>query len=141
MALGDVLLVGHVTAGATALLLGPVAFLIGRGPHHLIALAYQVAVAAVALSAVVLAAFDFTELWWLIVLAVGTEGLALGGLYIEPGSARAGRVVRAHLLGGSYIALITALLVVSWESPLAWVLPSAIGIPAIVTYHERERLR
>ena len=50
--------------------------------------------------------------------------------------------LRAHVAGqgGSYIAMVTALLVVNWEtptgsrgiySPLAWALPTVVGSPII----------
>ena len=125
--MGDLVLGVHVGAGAAALLLGPLAFL-GRGPRrHRLGLAYQAAVAGVALTAVVLACLELDELWWLIVLALATELLALGALYVAPDRGRGGRTLRAHLLGGSYIALVTALLVAETGNPLFWVLPAVVG--------------
>ena len=49
--------------------------------------------------------------------------------------------MRAHGWGGSYIALVTALLVVSARGvsgvleAVAWILPAAIGVPLIVRAH------
>jgi len=34
-------------------------------------------------------------------------------------------------MAGSYVSLVTALLVVNWSSPLAWILPTVIGTPLI----------
>jgi hypothetical protein len=63
---------------------------------------------------------------------------------------RWGGWLRAHIAcqGGSYIAMVTALLVVNWESvtgvsgtssPWAWALPTVVGSPLIawVTYQVR----
>jgi len=38
---------------------------------------------------------------------------------------------------GSYVSLVTALLVVSWDSPLAWILPTVIGSPLIARARAR----
>ena len=35
------------------------------------------------------------------------------------------------LMAGSYVSLVTALLVVNWSNPLAWILPTVIGTPLI----------
>jgi hypothetical protein len=53
--------------------------------------------------------------------------------------------VGAHGLGGSYIALWTALLVVTagdistTAEIIAWILPAAIGVPLIVRTHTGAR--
>jgi len=72
-------------------------------------------------------------------IAVLSYGLALAG-YL---GSRHGWPLwgRAHGWGGSYIALVTALLVVSARGhsgaleALAWILPAAIGTPLIVRAH------
>jgi len=133
----DFVLAVHVTAGAAALLLGPLALLSRKRRQRHLALSYQVAVAVVTATAVVLASLALDEFWWLILLAVGTELLALGGRYVAPARSQAGLALRAHMLGGSYIALVTALLVVSWGAPISWILPGLVGVPAIVAYHSR----
>ncbi len=33
---------------------------------------------------------------------------------------------------GSYLSFVTAALVVNWTSPLAWLLPTAVGTPLII---------
>ena len=51
----------------------------------------------------------------------------------------------AHGLGGSYVALVTALLVVSAgdistaAEIFAWILPTAVGVPLIVRVHNGDR--
>jgi hypothetical protein len=131
----DLVLAFHVGAGAGAQLLGPLALLAREGRQRRLALAYQGAVATVTATAVVLASLALDELWWLIFLAVGTESLALGGHYVTRAGSDSGIALRAHMLGGSYIALVTALLAVSWGAPAGWALPSLVGVPAIVLYH------
>ena len=41
---------------------------------------------------------------------------------------------------GSYISLVTALLVVNWGSPLAWILPTVVGSPLIAVTSRRAAL-
>jgi hypothetical protein len=36
-----------------------------------------------------------------------------------------------RLVLGTYVGLLTALLVVSWRSTLAWVLPTVLGAPLV----------
>jgi hypothetical protein len=126
----DLLLPLHAGAGTLGLLLGPLAVIAavaGRTrlrdrAHH----GYQVGVAGVCASALLLAGRAADEFWWLIPIALATQALAIVG-------ARSERLAfRAHGLGGSYLALVTALLVVSWESPLAWALPAAVCLPLIL---------
>ena len=83
-----------------------------------------------ALTALGLIAFDPAGLWWLAPLAALSYGLALLGV-IAPrrrGQRWVGLYARGQ--GGSYIALVTALLVVSVEGPLsigAWIVPTLVG--------------
>jgi hypothetical protein len=81
------------------------------------------------------------RLWWLLPIAAGSYALALLGFRAarRPGS----RVRRLHLhgQGGSYIALVTALLVVSVGSPLAWIAPTLIGSPLITLAIRRPQVR
>lgn len=128
----DIVLALHVAVGSLGLVLGPLAMLAEREPPYRSALgvAYHWSVLGVALTALGLIAFDTAGLWWLAPLAVLSYGLALLAL-IAPrrrGQRWAGLYARGQ--GGSYIALVTALLVVSVEGTLgiaAWVLPTLIG--------------
>jgi hypothetical protein len=124
----DALLLLHVAGGTAGLLLGPVwllARLRGTGGRPLAA-GYQVAVAAVALSGAVLAV-SAPGLGWLLPVAVVTEALAVGGALARRRAWRHWRSLQPHLLGGSYIALVTGLLVASTGSPVWWVVPALAG--------------
>jgi hypothetical protein len=121
----DLLLVLHAAAGAAGLILGPLA--LWAGPPWS-GLAYLWAVFAVSLTALGLVALDAADLWWLAPLALLASGLALLGRHA--GGTRA----RAHGWGGSYIALVTATLVVLVEGSaqvVAWVLPTLAGLVLI----------
>jgi hypothetical protein len=140
--LREVFLVLHVASGTAALALGPLALLLarhqGRGAAQLRG-TYHWTVLVVCATAAVVSVLAWTRLWWLVPIGVLSYGLALTG-YL--GSRRDWPLwIRAHAWGGSYIALVTALLVVSARgvSPvleaIAWVLPAAIGVPLIVRSH------
>src|SRR5439155_10936018 len=85
------------------------------------------------LSAVVLAVLNWDEVWWLAFVGAASYGLALLGYMAA--KRRWNGWLRAHVAGqgGSYIAMVTALLVVNTggESPLPWVVPTLIGTPII----------
>ena len=83
---------------------------------------------------------DWRRIWWFFPIAVGSYAFACLG-YVAAKYRWQGWL-RAHLAGqgGSYIAMVTALLVVNWEtltgtrgvmSPWAWVLPTVVGSPII----------
>ena len=94
----------------------------------------SLAVLAVSLTAVALAALDWSALWWLSLLAALSYGLALLGLLAPSRQGRGWLRAYAHGQGGSYIALVTALLVVSLDGPAstaAWFVPTLVGLPLI----------
>ena len=134
--LHDSLLALHVIAGSLGLILGPVAVWAGTqgelegGAGS----AYHWSVLAVCLTACGLVALDFRALWWLLLLAGLSYALALLG-FLAPRRRWRGWVrAYARGQGGSYVALVTALLVVSVEgtaSVAAWVLPTLVGHPLI----------
>jgi hypothetical protein len=139
-----VFLVLHVASGAVALALGPLALLLAarrrRGAAQLRD-AYHWTVLVVCATATVVSVLAWARLWWLVPIAVLSYGLALAG---HLGNRRHWPLwMRAHAWGGSYIALVTALLVVSVPdgSPVletvAWILPAAVGVPLIVRVHTR----
>lgn len=140
--LHSVLLVLHVTAGAAGLLLGPVAVASRKQSlrHVRIGVAYQVAVAVLAMSALGLVALAPARLWGLGVIAVATTVAALAGGEVRRRRARGWLPVHIRLMGGSYLSLVTAALVVSWSSPLAWILPTVVGAPLIATAVHRVTL-
>lgn len=129
----DVLLTAHVVAGTTGLVLGPVAMALPKRPtrHPRVGLAYQAAVAILTLSALGLASLRASELWWLAVIALLTETAALVGWWARHRRFSGWLAWHVRLMCGSYVSLVTALLVVNWSSPLAWILPTIIGAPLI----------
>lgn len=131
MPVHDVLLAVHVAAGSAGLLAGLVALLAPkrRGRHPSAGRVYQVAVAALTVTAVGLAALDWGRLWWLALIAVATEAAALGGLWARRRRFPGWIAWHVRLMGASYISLVTALLVVNWPYLIVWVLPTVVGTP------------
>ena len=96
--------------------------------------AYHWSVLAVSLTALALVALDWPSLWWLSILAAVSYGLALLSLLAAEWRGRGWIRAYAHGQGGSYIALVTALLVVSLDGPAstaAWIVPTLVGLPLI----------
>jgi hypothetical protein len=118
----SMLLVAHVAAGVAGLLIGPAAMAASLRDrrHPVAATAYLSAVTVLTVTAGGLVALD-PALWPFLILAAGTESAVL--------LARSAQPIDRHvrLVCGSYVSLVTALLVVSWGSILAWVLPTVIG--------------
>jgi hypothetical protein len=124
----DVVLALHVLLGSAGLLLGP-AWAAARLRGHAatgLAVAYQVVVAGVAVSAGVLAVTD-PQLAWLLPVAVATEVLAVTGALARRRSWPGWRSWQPHLLGGSYIALVTGVLIAETGNPVWWLLPALVG--------------
>ena len=121
--LHPVILVVHIVAGIAGLLAGPAAIraAVDNGRDTAGARAYLVAVTVLTISAAGLVALRPGTLWPFLLLAVGTEAAVL--------AARRARRTDHHvrLVGGSYISLVTALLVISWGSVAAWILPTLVG--------------
>jgi hypothetical protein len=138
----NLFLVPHIAGGAVALVLGPLALAAARrGSCRQRGLrdAYHWTVLVVCVTATVVSVLAWARLWWLVPVAAASYGLALAG-YL--GSHRDWPLwIRAHGWGGSYIALVTALLVVSARGvsgaleAIAWILPAAVGVPLIVRAH------
>ncbi|WP_231558058.1 hypothetical protein [Modestobacter caceresii] len=84
------------------------------------------AVGVVAVSAGLLAVTD-PSLVWLLPLAVGTEVLAVTGALARRRRWSGWRSWQSHLLGGSYIALVTGVLIAETGNPVCWLLPALIG--------------
>lgn len=128
-------LIAHVGAGSAGLVLGPVAMRAAKRPgtHTRSGEIYHWVMLAVCVSALVLAALDFSALWWFVPIAVGSYALALLG-YLSA-KRRPRGWLRLHISGqgGSYIALVTALLVVNLGdvTPLVWFIPTIVGSPLI----------
>lgn len=125
----------HIAAGSAGLLLGPVVMFAckRRGAHTAAGEAYHWVFLVLFLSAVALAVLDWDEVWWLAVVGAGSYAFALLG-YLAAKRRRPGWL-GAHVSGqgGSYISMVTAILVVNLgsASPLAWIAPTVIGTPII----------
>ncbi|WP_369132429.1 hypothetical protein [Modestobacter sp. I12A-02662] len=118
----------HVLLGTAGLLLGP-AWLVARRrglPARGLAGAYQAAVGSVALSAGFLAVTG-PGLTWLVPVAVATEALAVTGALARRRSWSGWRSWQPHLLGGSYIALVTGVLIAETGNPVFWLIPALVG--------------
>lgn len=127
MNLRDGLLVAHVLFGTAGLLLGP-AVLLTRG--HLRRAAtrgYLLAVTGVAASGAVLAATALARLWWLLPIAAGTQASVLFGLLAWRRGRPGWCTACAHLFGGSYVALVTGVLIARTGNPIFWVLPALLA--------------
>ncbi len=143
----DMTLIAHIALGTAGLILGPVAMTARKLPglHTKSGEAYHWVMLGICLSAGMLAVLDWDRLWWFLPIAVGSYAFALLG-YVAAKRRWKGWL-RAHLAGqgGSYIAILTAVLVVNWEtltgarevSPWAWALPTIVGTP-IIAWVSRE---
>jgi hypothetical protein len=77
-----------------------------------------------------LAVLDFADLWWFLLVAAGSYAFALRASF-------AARQRRPNWLpryirgqGGAYVALWTAVVVVSVNHlPVVWLVPAAVGVP------------
>lgn len=122
----------HILAGAVGLTLGPVAVALRRtARHRALGRAYQGLVAVMASTALVLAAGDPGSLWGLAVIAAATQVAALAGWLVARRRRPGWGPVHVRLMCGSYLSFVTAALVTAWSSPLAWILPTALGSPVI----------
>jgi hypothetical protein len=132
----------HILAGGVGLVLGPIAMLAPKRPgrHTRVGEAYHWVVLGVCLTAALLATLDWARIWWFLPIAVGSYLFAAVGY--AAAKRRGPRWLRVHIAGqgGSYIAMVTALLVVNWRlltgedgvrSPWAWALPTVVGTPVI----------
>jgi hypothetical protein len=125
----------HVACGSAGLVLGPIAMFSGkrRGTHTKTGEAYHWLFLLLFFSAVALAVLNWDEVWWLAFVGAGSYAFALLG-YLAAKKRWTGWL-RAHVAGqgGSYIAMVTALLVVNTggASPLPWLAPTVIGTPII----------
>ena len=125
----------HIAGGVVGLILGPVAMHATkrRGPHTRLGEAYHWVMLTITLSAAVLAVLEWHRIWWFLPIAVFSYANAFAGYLAAKRRPRGW--LRWHVggMGGSYIALTTALLVVNLgrSMPVAWFLPTLIGSPII----------
>jgi hypothetical protein len=132
----------HITAGGVGLVLGPVLAIAAKrpGPHTRLGDAYHWTFFVLFVSAVLLALLNWDEAWWLALVGVFSYQFVLRG-WLAAKSRRPGWIA-SHVsgMGGSYIAMTTALLVVNWEnltgtsglaSAMPWFVPTLAGTPLI----------
>ena len=144
----------HITAGAAGLVLGPIAMAARKRPgtHTRAGEAYHWVMLAVCASAAALAFLDWARIWWFLPIAAGSYAFALLGYVAAKRRWRGWLLAHVTGQGGSYIAMLTALLVVNWqsvtgtrgvESPWAWTLPTVIDTPIVtwVNYQVRRGKR
>jgi len=139
MDLRALLLAAHVSAGCAGLLVGAAALLARkrRGWHVRLGLTYQVVVALMTSTAVVLAATAAVTPWGLVVIAVATEVAAVAGWVVARRRRPGWLPLHVSLTAGSYVSFVTAALMVNWSSPMAWVLPTLVGSPLIARVARR----
>jgi hypothetical protein len=148
MDLHDMLLAVHVVAGVVGLLLGAFVIAVSRQQPLLDrrSVAYHWLVLVVAVSAVGLVALDWPDLWWLAPLAAFAYALALLGYLAPRRRFRAWQAAYAHGQGGSYIAMVTAFVVVALTvdgpvdgaaAALPWALPTIVGTSLIERWRRR----
>ena len=144
----------HIAAGSLGLLLGPL--VIWRGTRRVRAgerglgvegAVYNVAVLAVCVSAIALVVRQRPDLGWLIAVAAVSYALVVMAQVVVAQRFAGWSHAFVHGLGGSYIALVTALVVVALtlDGPLKtgavqvipWVAPAAIGTPLILWWRRR----
>ena len=146
------LLIVHIALGFLSLLLGAIAMVAPkrRGIHTLAGESYHWVVLAVCVTAVVLAVWDWAALWWFVPIACGSYAFALLGYLAAKVRWRGWLQWHVSGQGGSYIAMVTAFLVVNWQtlsgssgiySPLAWAIPTLVGSPIIAWTNFRLRQR
>src|SRR5687768_10829076 len=104
-----------------------------RGPHTRLGETYHWVMLAVCVSAAGMAALAWQRIWWFLPIAAFSYANALVGYLAAKRRRRAW--LRWHVggMGGSYIALVTALLVVNVGEalPIVWLLPTVVGSPLI----------
>ncbi|MCU1648231.1 MAG: hypothetical protein JWN03_8506 [Nocardia sp.] len=138
----------HIVAGIAGLLLGPVlAWADARRWRRSRDLGawYLGIVVAVAITAIGLVIWKRTDLWWLVPVSLLTVALAVLGRYAT-GRPGGWTHVYVHGLGGSYIALVTATVVVAFalDGPLygpwelvAWLAPTVLLAPLLEVWRQQ----
>ena len=113
----EIILAVHIVLGVTGLILGVIAMLARKRPgrHTRVGEAYHWVMLAVCATAGLMALLDWQRLRWFVLIAMGSYAFALAG-YVAAKRRWQGWL-RAHLAeqGGSYIAMVPAVLVVNWE--------------------------
>jgi hypothetical protein len=164
--MNTVLLMIHIGSGTLGLLLGPTVvwreskrLLAGRLANSAVGAAYEATILLICVSAIALVVSSRPDLWLLVPVAVASYGLVRLGRIAGGRPFPSWSHAYVHGIGGSYIALVTALVVVALtvDGPvkgsaevIPWVLPAALGTPLIEMWRryllrslqgQRQRLR
>src|SRR5712691_6712701 len=142
MTLFRAVLVFHVAVGTGGLVLGPVAMTALKGSrlHAWAGEIYHWVVLAVCVSAAGLAWLDWGRNWWFLPIAVGSYAFAFVGYVVAKRRGPGWLAVHVSGQGGSYIAMLTAILVVNWQlltgtsgraTLWPWIIPTIVGSPII----------
>jgi len=132
----------HVATGVIAWIAGAVALwtnMPGRRSQEALA-AFHWSVLAVAVTASVLVGYRPAQLWWLLLLAIFSYGLALLGYMAPRDRSLSWLRLGIHGQGGACIALVTATFVVSVDGLTriaAWSLPTLVGVPLLELWYRR----
>jgi hypothetical protein len=152
--MNHLLLGAHIVSGALGIALGPVVMWretqllqIGKPAHSPVGRIYQATVMLICVSAMALVITSRPDLWWLIPVAAASYALALLGRAAGARRFRGWTHAYVHGIGGSYIALVTALVVVALtvDGPVKggpfetvpWVAPAAVGTLLIERWRHR----
>lgn len=136
------ILIMHIVLGGAAMIVGPISMFTRkrRGAHTSSGEIYHWLVLGTCLGAAALALLDWSRIWWFLPIAIGSYAFAFVGYLAAKCRWRGWLIVHIVGQGGSYIALVTAVLVVNWQTMFgtrglgnlwAWVLPTLIGSPMI----------
>jgi len=152
--MNNLLLGAHIVCGGLGIAIGPVVMWqetqlvrTGRPAHSRAGGIYQATVALICVSAIALVITSRPDLWWLIPVAAASYALVLLGRVAGARRFRGWTHAYAHGVGGSYIALMTALVVVALTADgpvkggpfevIPWVAPAAIGTVLIEQWRHR----
>lgn len=131
-------LVLHILCGTLCLVMALGAFASNKrkGIHTILGNIYHWVFLLLALSAIALSVLDWERLWWFLPIALFSYAFALAGFLAA--KIKWKNWLRFHLVGqgGSFIAMVTAVLVVNFGSShlIVWFLPSIIGTPIIIWF-------
>lgn len=142
MSIYSVLLAGHIGAGTICLITGALASFVRKqkGIHTITGEVYHSGYVVVFLTAIIMSMINWSELAFLFYIAVFSYGMALYGYLVR--KLRRNNWLPKHINGmlGSYIGIITAVLVVNGEavssvtgipSLFLWFIPTIMGSPLI----------
>ncbi|WP_433009678.1 hypothetical protein [Kribbella sp. CA-294648] len=130
----DIALILHVAAGLVGLVFGPLAVIVTLRSRQLnwAGEIFHWAVVAVCLTAMVMVPYDWDRLWMFWPIAIVSYLFVYFGQRAaeSPGGFSYRGVLRGY--GGGWIALWTAILVVSFtEHPWMWAIPAVVGTAVI----------